>query len=259
MYGLSQINIELTNRCNKKCWMCGRREREHLYGDIYNQDIPFEYLQEIAKQISPNIIVALHNNGEPLLYPKFKEAVKLFPHCITNVVTNGKLLLEKIDEIIDVLDTMSISIFENDIEADEQYEIIKGFLRIKGDRKPYTTLRLIGDVDENKYKIFNQQIVKRTLHDPKGSINYKKSRTVPESGICRDFLNHLAIDSDGNVSCCVRFDPEGELVLGNLKTNHLYDCWWGNKRKQMKILHISGKRKEIPYCGNKCEYWGIPG
>jgi MoaA/NifB/PqqE/SkfB family radical SAM enzyme len=26
--GLGNINIELTSRCNKSCWMCGRRKVE---------------------------------------------------------------------------------------------------------------------------------------------------------------------------------------------------------------------------------------
>ena len=25
--GLTTVNLELTNRCNKRCWMCGRRAR----------------------------------------------------------------------------------------------------------------------------------------------------------------------------------------------------------------------------------------
>ena len=75
----------------------------------------------------PNIVVQLHDNGESLLYQKFGDAVRLFDKQITNVVTNGRLLVEKADEIIDNLDTIAISVIENDPEADEQYEIIESF------------------------------------------------------------------------------------------------------------------------------------
>ena len=32
--GLSNINIELTNRCNKNCWMCGRRKVERDFSEL---------------------------------------------------------------------------------------------------------------------------------------------------------------------------------------------------------------------------------
>src|SRR3989304_2879532 len=174
--GLCNINVELTSRCNKSCWMCGRRKAERDYPELTLEygDMNFELVKEIAKQLPPNIIVQLHNNGEALLYPRFGEAVRLFSNQITNVVTNGKLLVEKADEIIDNLDTMAISVIENDTEADEQYEIIEKFLRIKGERKPFTILRLNGDVDQDKYKKFGLIMATRILHSPMGSFNSKK-------------------------------------------------------------------------------------
>ena len=73
------------------------------------------------------------------------------------------------------------------------------------------------------YKMMREQssakclIATRTLHSPDGSFNYKKKVTIPEHGICLEILTHLAIDVDGNVSVCVRFDPLKKLVIGNVK------------------------------------------
>ena len=69
-------------------------------------------VKKIAEQLPPNIVVQLHNNGESLLYPRLGEAFRLFNRQITNVVTNGKLLVEKADEIIDNIDTIAISVIE---------------------------------------------------------------------------------------------------------------------------------------------------
>ena len=261
MTGLTTINIELTNRCNKKCWMCGRRkiEKENSeFNAFYDKEMNFSLLERIASEIPTGIVVQLHNNGEPLLYSRFKDAVLLFDNQICNIVTNGKLLLEKKDEIIDVLDTMSISVFENDSESDEQYKIIKEFLIIKKDAKPYTTLRLIGNVDKTRYEKLNTQIITRILHSPLGSFAYeKRNPTIPEIGICLDFLNHLAIDVNGNVSICVRFDPTGLGIIGNIKDKTLSGIWHDKKRLYWKHLHICGKRKDVPLC-NVCEFWGVP-
>lgn len=261
MDGLTTINVELTNKCNKNCWMCGRRklEKEDIsFKTVYNKEMEFSLIEKIANQVPSGIVIQLHNNGEPLMYSRFGDAAKLFKNNITNIVSNGKLLLQKKDEIIDVIDTLSISIFENDVESDNQYNIIREFLLIKGDKKPYTTLRLIGDVNQERYKQLNTQIITRILHSPLGSFNYqKRNPTIPEIGICLDFLNHLAIDVNGNVSICVRFDPNKLGVIGNLHDQTLSEMWYGVQRSEWKKHHVNGNRKNIPLC-SKCEFWGVP-
>jgi MoaA/NifB/PqqE/SkfB family radical SAM enzyme len=239
--------------------MCGRRkvDREYPALALDYGDMDFNLLKDIAAQIPPNIVVQFHRDGEALLYPYFGEAVRLFPNNIRNIVTNGKLLVEKADEIIGNLETLSVSIFENDEEADEQREIIRKFLDIKKDRKPYVTLRLIGNVDATPYVEFGQQFVRRVLHNPMGSFNYvKRQPCVPEIGICWDFLMHPCINRKGDFSICVRFDPEGLGVLGNVHEWSLEELW-GGVRHHWKELHVAGRRREVPLC-SRCEYWGVP-
>lgn len=258
--GLGTINIELTSRCNKNCWMCGRRKVDREYPELALEygDMDFEMLKNIADQIPPDVVVQLHRDGDALMYPRFGEAVALFNGNIRNIVTNGKLLVEKADEIIGNLDTLSISIFEKDEEANEQREIIRKFLAIKGAKKPYVTLRLIGDVDSAPYKEFGQQFVRRVLHNPMGSFGYvKRQPCVPEIGICWDFLFHPCINRKGNMSICVRFDPEGLGILGNVGEQSIESLWNGEKRREWKALHTAGRRNEVPLC-SRCEYWGVP-
>jgi len=259
--GLVNINVELTSRCNKNCWMCGRRKIERDYPELVSEygDMDFELVEKIALQLpdDPSIVVQLHNNGEPLLYPRFGDAVRCFSKQTTNIVTNGKLLLEKSDEIIDNLDTMAISIIENDNESEEQYNIISKFLKLKGDRKPYTILRLNGKVDFKKYEKFGLIMATRVIHSAMGSFNYRKDPTIPEIGICLDFLNHLAINSKGEVSICVRFDPKRLGVIGNINNEDLLDIWFSPKRLKWLEYHRQGRRDKIPLC-SYCHFWGVP-
>lgn len=258
-HGLANVNVELTNRCNKTCWMCGRRKVERDYPELVLEygDMDFELVKKIAEQLPPNIVVQLHNNGEPLLYPRFGDAVRLFNRQITSIDTNGKLLVEKADEIIDNLDTLAISIIENDPEADEQYEIIKKFLKIKRDRKPFTILRILGDVDYERYKKLGLIMATRTIHSPMGSFNYRRNPTIPEIGICLDFLHHFAINSKGEVSICVRFDPKRLGVIGNANTESLESIWNSPKRMKWLKYHIEGRRDKVPLC-SYCHFWGVP-
>lgn len=258
--GLANVNIELTSRCNKNCWMCGRRKVDRDYPALALKygDMDFGLVKKIAAQLPPNIVVQLHNNGEALMYPKFGAAVKLFNRQITNVVTNGKLLAEKAGDIIGNLDTLAVSVIENDPEREEQLKVLRKFLKLKGNRKPFTLLRLNGDVDAGKYKGLGLTMVTRILHAPMGSFNYKKrSPTIPEIGICLDFLNHIAINKDGKVSVCVRFDPKGLGVVGDAARQPLLDIWNSPRRMKWLRLHAAGRRADIPLC-SYCHFWGVP-
>lgn len=257
--GLLVVNVELTSRCNKNCWMCGRRKIEREYPELAMEygDMEFELVESIARQLPEGIVVQLHDNGEPLLYPRFKEALKLFGKQIRCADTNGKLLVEKADEIIGNMETLTVSTFENDEEADEQYKLIKEFLRIKGDRKPNLIIRCLGDVDLIRYKELGCIIATRILHSPMGSFKYKKNPTVPEIGICLDLLSHLVIKRDGKVSICVRFDPKGLGVIGDCTKTPLVEIWNSPLRKEWIQHHIEGRRDRVPLC-SKCEFWGVP-
>jgi len=240
--------------------MCGRRKIEREYPEIATRygDMDFDLVRKIAEQLPPGIVVQLHNNGEPLLYPRIKDAIHLFEDQITGFDTNGKLLLDKAEDIIGNLDTLTISVIENDPEGDEQYEIIKKFIKKKGDNKPYTVLRLNGDVDAQKYEKLSLLLVRRILHSPMGSYNYKKKDpTIPEIGVCLDFLHHLSVNHEGKVSICVRFDPEEKGAIGDVRTQTLDEIWWSGKRMRYKDLHLRGKRDEIELC-SQCHFWGVP-
>lgn len=258
--GLGTINIELTSRCNKSCWMCGRRKVDREYPELaltYG-DMDFNLLKHIAHQIPEGIVVQFHRDGEALLYPQFGEAMDLFSRHIRNIVTNGKLLVDKASEIIGHLETLSVSIFEKDEEADEQRSILRKFLQLKSDKKPFVTLRLIGDVDCRPYEEFNSLIIRRVLHSPLGSFHYvKKTPCIPEIGICWDFLQHPCINREGKLSICVRFDPKGIGELGDLRQHTLEELWNGSRRNAWKELHVRGQRNQIPLCST-CEYWGVP-
>src|SRR3989338_2486137 len=93
--GLTTVNVELTSICNKNCWMCGRRKVDREYPKLAMKygDMDFALVKSIARQLPSGIVVQLHNNGEPLLYPRFKEAVKLFNRQIRCMDTNGSPLL----------------------------------------------------------------------------------------------------------------------------------------------------------------------
>lgn len=257
--GLSTVNVELTSRCNKDCWMCGRRKVDRDYPELAMQygDMEFSLVESIARQLPEGIVVQLHDNGDPLLYARFKEAAQLFHRQIRCADTNGKLLVERAEDIIGNLETLTISTFEKDKEADEQYKLIKEFLKTRGDRRPNVIIRCLGNVDLDRYRRLGCIIATRTLHSSMGSFHYRKNPTIPEIGICLDLLHHLVIRQDGKVSICVRFDPKSVGIIGDCTKTPIVDIWNSLQRREWIQLHIEGKRDKVPLC-SKCEFWGVP-
>jgi len=258
--GLYCIHLELTSRCNKDCWMCGRRKIDRDYPQIAMSygDMDFSLVKKISGQAPDGIVIQFHNNGEPFMYPRLGEAIDLFEKQIKCLDTNGKLLAERASEVIGRLDTLTVSVIENDPEADGQYEAVKRFLSIKGESKPLMVYRLLGQVkDPERWEALNGIVARRVLHNPLGSFQYTHTPTIPEIGICVEILNHMAVSRSGKVSACVRFDPEGLGILGDANETLLADIWNSQKRREWIELHKQGRRKEIVFCG-KCHYWGIP-
>lgn len=259
------IHLELTSRCNKGdgtpgsgCFMCGRRKMERTYPDLCDWgDMPFEMVEQIAAQVSPDTLIQFFDNGESLLYPRLGDALRLFPDQIKQLNTNGKLLMEKADEIIDNLDVLTISVIQDDPEGDAQFEVAKAFLRKKRGALPAVVTRFLGKVDEERWNNHVGLSARRVLHSPDGSRDYEKPVIIPEHGVCLDLLNHLAIDRYGNVSLCVRFDPKGDLRLGNIKHEPLNYFWRCQKREFYIDTHIKQRRDELPGCRD-CHYYGCP-
>jgi len=55
--GLYCVHLELTSRCNKDCWMCGRRKIDRDFPDIALKygDMDFNLVKKIARQLPDNI------------------------------------------------------------------------------------------------------------------------------------------------------------------------------------------------------------
>lgn len=70
--------------------------------------------------------------------------------------------------------------------------------------------------------------------------------------VCPQPFKGLAVNFDGTVSvCCV--DWSHGTVVGDLRTERLRDVWNGPKLREFRLLHLKGRRREIPVCAD-CQY-----
>lgn len=259
MHGISTINIELTDRCNKNCWMCGRRKNETKD----KGDMDFALVLLIAGQIPPGIVVQLHWNGEPTLYLRLADAIQAFKArgAIVCLNTNGLTIGDQRD-VLKRLSTVTVSIIENETEDNKivQLEQISRFLQLPEDDRPILNIRALGQVDPifryfDAFKKVNW--VSRILHAPEMSREYRAKPTMPEIGICLDLLHHPAIDRHGDVYPCVRNNPDGINWLGRVGDQAIATILGGPERKELIRRHLAGERNRAPLC-QQCDFWGCP-
>lgn len=253
MNGLARINIEITNRCNKSCYFCAWQNPK-LNPHAVRSDMDFVLLQHIAGEVAPGIDVYFHCDGEPLVYPRLREALELFGRHTTCILTNGKLLLERFDDIVDHCTTLVVSAFEKDPEGEEQARILAAFDSQKGDRSPQVWVKVVGGGDPPAAQL-GIPVMERALHVP-GRTRYRGAIPgVPEIGICLDLLHGLSVTVEGAVYACNRFS--NRPWLGHLAAETLEQIWEGATRRRIYEHHCAGRRDRVPGCQG-CQYWGVP-
>ena len=261
LVGLSQINIELQARCNKRtlCFFCGHQNKEINPGRKGEMSLAF--IRKLIPQLPFGIVIQFHRDGEPTAYLKLGEVLKMFRYHLTSIVTHGENLMEKADDIINRCTTVTVSAFKGDPDADLQFNVLKEFLELKKKRPPMVNLKIVGEstpeMDE-RYGTLGIPIIRRLLHVPDGNYRYaRRNPTVPEHGMCMDFLSHPSIDWRGFLHVCNRLDTNDESLLGDLNEHSLEELWNGWKRMNWLDAHKQGQRdKAAPIC-KTCIFYGV--
>lgn len=246
------LNIELSSRCNKVCSFCDRAKARKE--GMETGDIDIELFNHIVSQFKGDII-QFNKDGEPLLYDKMWAIGQICKNYITNIVTNGLLLWEKRNALINNFTSVTVSVTEDD---SEQFEIVKKFTEHIGDGSPNILIKFLGDYDNPEYEKLGLRTMRRSIHNPEGDAGYKQSKSpIPELGVCIDFLMKPSIDWRGKFHICNRYDPQGEGIIGDCNKQTLQEIWGSDKRRQWLEYHKQDKRDLIPLC-KQCQYWGYP-
>ena len=110
----TQITFFLTERCNLKCSMCHVKDsREEFLKKSKSEELDINLLKKVfeeCKKFSPSIQLV---GGEPLLYPKFLDLLKMAKEngLIASITTNGVLLEKFAKEIVDSgLEFLAVSV-----------------------------------------------------------------------------------------------------------------------------------------------------
>jgi len=271
------LNIETTNTCNLNCVMCqtklGKRPKGHMDLSLYKKVIGIAKQEGISK-------VALFTVGEPFMHKEIGEHLRIAHenNICAYLSTNGQMLGSQLIQQILRFPPCGIT-FSIDGATKETYEKIRrggSFERLINnlDRLYYSMgkadvhipitikgvileeniheLLLFFDIFKKFVNICNIELhLPDTLSADKEKnyfrkLGYKSASKIP----CSLFWSTPSILWDGRVSACCR-DFHGELIMGNIFEESLFDIWHGEKYNNLRKKHLSEDVVDVSPC-NKC-------
>ncbi len=272
--------IEINNTCNLNCIMCNTNLSKRPPGNI--TPAIFEKILQQLRTIGINT-VALHTVGEPLIYKNLNnlfQIIKKYDFKV-NLSTNGQIP-KKLREIVsnnsNLLNYIRFSIDGAEPETYESIrkggkfstlieslEIVHKFNRNKINFKiPIRIDAVLSITNINEIPLFfkvygkycwpesiNFHLITGLSPD---TTNFWKTfpfpnlikRTIP----CPMPFNYIYFTYDGKVTLCCR-DYDGELIVGDLRTNSLLDIWNGEESEFIREQHLN-PNKLIVYACKKC-------
>ena len=178
MKRFKKVYIEITNICNLNCSFCSPVTRKKEFITLDNINHIFNEIKDYTDYIY------LHVKGEPLLHPDIDKIIELADkyNLKVNLTTNGTLLKEKINLLLDKpnLNKINISLHsENDKEnyLDEIFEIRDNYLKDK------TVIYRLWTLNNGKFDNNSQEIVEKIIH------HYKLSTDIVDNIYNKNNIN----------------------------------------------------------------------
>lgn len=277
-----RLIFEMTSRCNYSCRMCPQQNLKRP-----RIDIPGELYRKVIDEVDKYGIEGLwtYHLGESLLHPEFcKNLEHLNKKKNLGTIwmsTNGSLFNEDIikcvlNSNIDFVNFSAHSVTKETygtVAPIEQFEAVQKnlekFYELKGTssiKKPFLRCQMI-DQETTRHEIdpflkrhySRADIVSINLLEyvslPNNSFGLKQRERKPLRSCLRVTRNDCFICSNGDVTLCDAA-YNGEILLGNIYEESLYDIWNGERHKNILELNKSGRMSEIEFC-QKCTDYDI--
>jgi len=244
--------------------MCPRRLMTRAQVDM-DLGLFSQIIGQLDQQLTE--LIVLHSDGEPLLNPHIVEMIRMAKSMGISVMTstNATMLDEQtthelIDSGLDVLtlsiDSINSEVYESIRKGANYGKVLSNivtFLKVKGNRKPFTILQMIEmreNVDQKDdflrfWKPFLNQSVHAVIKPMTDWFN-EHDEIIDELNFCDRPWFGLVIQSNGNVVPCVH-DFNGFEVIGVLPRDNIYGLW--NSAAMVKLRQgISRGRRENELC-----------
>jgi len=268
-----KVGLELTSKCNLRCGMCPLPVLRRPY-----EDMAWPLVERAAKEIHGNgfRLKWLHEMGEPLLYARLDDAIRLFPEA--SVSTNGLVLTEEVGAKLLASPLKRLRICVDSVNPQVYPQ-----LRTGGDfdRLVDLTRKFLAQAHGHAIRIEIQKMRSRltldeTVEDFRQLFDlkrYKNARVIEKTCEALDvneetdlhgkfygcvqgaFFTWVVIFADGRVTHCC-YDAHGEQILGDLKTQSLQEILEGERMKEMQAAFDRRDFTNLPRCAECFKHGG---
>ena len=282
------IDVELTNCCNLKCYMCPTgigssiREKGYMSDKTY-----YKLLRDISgHQVGLRFI----RWGEPTLHPKmckYIKAAKKEGH-LCHINTNGVTINKLIDDILEAgLDSVKFSFQGVNEESYERIRQggnfknvianIKDLYNARINNSPYIQVSTTTTSEsEEEIKKFKESIapycdminvgatILQYLDIDRSDMNEKQKELFQKikseqrvvykrPAHCSEVYGKLSVDWDGKISaCCTDYDRE--LIIGDLADNTISEIFMCNKIDTYRKILSRKAFSEVAKCSKCFDY-----
>lgn len=268
-----KVGLELTSKCNLRCGMCPLPVLRRPY-----EDMEWSVVEKAEREIHGNGLRLkwLHEMGEPLLYGRIDDAIRLFPEA--SLSTNGLVLtpeigakllaspLKRIRICVDSIDPKVYPQLRTGGDFDKLVDLTKKFLeQARGAplrieiQKMRSRLTLNETVDDFK-KLFdlkqyrNARVIEKTCEAL--DVNEETDLHGKFYGCVQGaFFTWVVIFADGRVTHCC-YDAHGDQVLGDLKTQSLREILDSERFATMQDAFARRDFTQLPRCGECFKHGG---
>jgi radical SAM protein with 4Fe4S-binding SPASM domain len=233
LLGLVEVELNLTELCNRACSFCPRHDPK-IYPNL-NLHMSLSTLNKIKEQLSLNSFngsIILSGFGEPTLYKHLATAVALFSEYRTELITSGDLFLSnkiKIQDLFDLgLKYITINDYDNNPllkELASQYSSVR--------------IRLHHDDNTDRFKEYG--------FNNRGGTLWKLSAPVPRP--CYVSAYRAVFDWNGDLLLCDH-DWSKHARFGNINHQPLKALWYDKKFLEYRKSLYLGNRNISPACSN---------
>ncbi len=246
----NEARIETSTLCNYKCTFCPHKDLNRKK-EIMGFDLFIKIIEKLPKNINT---ITLSGLGEMFLDPTIFKKIQFLKDLgyIVNALTNGSLMTEEMVKELNESGIDSIRISIHDIDylgynkitgaSLREYENVHYLLdNISKDIYSIITVDMIEE-DEIKVEMFKQIYEKKVdlleIWKVHNWINWGEYREGKRSKLTcgRPKNGPLQIQVDGTVNMCC-FDYDGELELGDLKTQSIEEIFNSDMYNDIKKYH----------------------
>ncbi|HEX7151569.1 MAG TPA: radical SAM/SPASM domain-containing protein [Thermoanaerobaculia bacterium] len=268
-----KVGLELTSKCNLRCGMCPLPVLRRPY-----EDMEWSLVEKAEREIHGLGLKLkwLHEMGEPLLYGRIDDAIRLFPEA--SLSTNGLVLtpevgakllgspLKRIRICVDSINPKVYPQLRTGGDFDKLVDLTKKFLvQAKGaplriEIQKMRSRLTIGETVDDFKKLFdlrqfkNARVIEKTCEAL--DVNEETDLHGKFYGCVQGaFFTWVVVFADGRVTHCC-YDAHGDQVMGDLKTQSLREIIEGDRLAQMQAAFEQRDFTQLPRCGECFKHGG---